>query len=123
MSKYYLVDFNRVLADVREALKDNLVESIEEADKVIVWQDVMGVGMGVVKAAKMQKKPVILMQHGRWGTGRYYRPFYQKCLSDQICVWGQEVKDRMVDLFGQEAEVYGILPLEWSVAKEVLDSL
>jgi len=96
MTKYYLVDFNRVLADVREALKDDIVETPSEADKVIVWQDVLGIGRSIVKLAKAYKKPVILVQHGRWGTGQYFHPFYTKCLADQVCVWGQEVKDRMV---------------------------
>jgi len=98
MSKYYLTDWNRVLADVREVLKDNIVQSPSEADKIIVWQDVMSFSLGIAKIAKMQKKPLILMQHGRWGTGQYFYPFYQKCLADHICVWGQEVKNRMIEV-------------------------
>ncbi len=94
--KYYLTDHNRVLADVREALGDQVVGTPAEADKIIVWQDVMSMSLAIAKSAKRKKKPVILMQHGRWGTGQYYYPFFQECLADHICVWGQQVKDRMM---------------------------
>lgn len=94
--KYYLTDHNRVLADVRKALGEQIVSTPEEADKVIVWQDVIGLSMGIVKLAKMKGKPSIMMQHGRWGTSLYYPPFNQPILADYICVWGQQVKDKML---------------------------
>ena len=107
--KYYLTDHNRVLADVREALGDQVVGTPAEADKVILWQDVMSMSLAIAKNAKRKKKPVILMQHGRWGTGQYYHPFFQECLADHVCVWGQQVKDRMmgVGIKGKRIHITG----------------
>jgi uncharacterized protein (UPF0335 family) len=69
-----------------------------------------------------QRLNKIVMGGGRGSSGfwAYQDDLYAPVVSKRS---SREVKDRMVDLFGQEAEVYGILPLEWSVAKEVLDSL
>lgn len=65
-----------------------VVHKITEADKVILWNDVNPVERGIIKLAHSLGKEVIVMQHGRKGTSRYYPPFNEKIQADKLLVWG-----------------------------------
>jgi len=95
MKHPFLQDHNGVLMDVAKEL--DLVDNVSDADGVVLWQDVMGVGRGVAMLAKQQKKPVIVVQHGANSHIDYCSPNRYPLLADKICVWGQKSKDALLE--------------------------
>jgi len=95
MKKIYLGNHNNVLSDVKENFE--LVESISEAEKIVLWQDVLGMSKSIVRLAHSLGKEVIVVQHGRHSTVDYCPPINHNFISDKICVWGQQDVDRLID--------------------------
>ena len=94
MKKVYLGDHNNVLVDLKEHFE--LVESIDEAEAVVLWQDVLGMSRSIVRLAHSQGKKVIVVQHGRHSTMDYCPPSNYEFISDKLCVWGEQDVDRLV---------------------------
>lgn len=90
--KIYLENHNQVGNGLEEYF--DLVD-FNEAEKVVLWQDVMGTGMGLAKLAHLRKKPVIQILHGRRGYTQYGFPWNKEMLSDKICVWGKTDVDTL----------------------------
>jgi len=108
--KVLLFDFNNVLADVSDELvrrghivmshhkPDGSLADWKEADVIVVWQESENGGWRkFVRMAHKEGKRVVLVQHGRRGISRIYPPFNDKLLSDQLCVWGENDIDRMLE--------------------------
>ena len=93
--KIYLGDHNNVLVDLKEHFE--LVESIAEAEAVVLWQDVVSLSRSIVRLAHSEGKKVIIVQHGRHSTMDYCPPANYQFISDKLCVWGQQDVDRLSD--------------------------
>lgn len=84
--KVYFSDHNNVMAGLEEYFEE---VDFNEAEKVVLWQDVIGIGRGLAKLAHLQGKPVIQVLHGRRGYTQYGYPWKKEMISDKICVWGK----------------------------------
>ena len=91
--KIYLIGHNAVAEGLEKHFE---IVKFDEAEKVVLWQDVIEEGRGTAKYAHMKGKPVIQVQHGRHAYARYGPPFYQTMISDVICAWGMNDKDRLM---------------------------
>lgn len=90
---------NQVLTDIIPYFE--LTSDINEAEKVVLWQDEVQIGRSVAKLALSKRIPVIVVQHGAGACGprsKYYPPFNIKFLADKICVWGESTKDDLLGL-------------------------
>jgi hypothetical protein len=92
--KVFFQDHNNVLAEV----KRNFIPAttIQEADRVVVWNDVNTTERGILNYAKSLRKKTIAVQHGRKGTSKYYHPFYEEITADKLLVWGEFDKKRLI---------------------------
>ncbi len=86
-----------------------MVEKIEDADIVMLWNEVMHDTKLLIKQARELDKPVVTIQHGRRGSSRYFAPFNEKIISDKLLVWGSLDKIRLVEAGNspQKIEVIG----------------
>ena len=84
--KIFLIDHNQVLGDIKKDF--DIVDKIEDADVVILWNDVLPIERAIINLARSLGKKTIVIQHGRWGTSRYYPPFNEKIQADKLLVWG-----------------------------------
>lgn len=87
MKKIYCLDHNSILKDIKKEFE--VVNNIEDADVVILWNDVNPVERGIINLAHLLGKKVIVIQHGRKGTSKYYPPFNEKIQADKLLVWGE----------------------------------
>ena len=92
--RIYYKNHNQILQEIIPRFETT--DKIWEADRVVLWNDVTSQEQGIVHLAHAYKKPVIVVQHGRWGTSRYYPPFNEKILADKLCVWGKRDKKWLV---------------------------
>lgn len=104
--KILLFDFNNVLYDVAKELEaqghellehDGTQKTFKKAEVIVVWNET-AIGFWrdwIVEARKLGKK-VILVQHGRRGTSRIFPPFNEELVSDVVCVWGENDKQRLM---------------------------
>jgi hypothetical protein len=81
---------------VFDGLKLDLVESIEDSEVVLLWNDVNWDQRNILKLAKALGKKVYVLQHGRRGSSRYYPPFNEKIQADKLLVWGDYDKRSLV---------------------------
>lgn len=100
--KLWLWEHNQVMGDLRKEFE--IAEKIEDADKVLLWNDVNPIERGIVRYARSLKKPVFVLQHGRKGTSRYYPPFSEKIQADKLFVWGEFDRASLIEA-GQEARI------------------
>jgi len=98
--KFLISDHNQVLADVKKALPET--KSVEEAYKVIVWQDIISPHKDIIECAKKLGKETIVVQHGRGGERDYLPPISYPLAADKFLVWGDEAKDKLAE-YGIEA--------------------
>ena len=92
--KIYLQNHNQVGNGLEEYFD---IVGFNEAEKVVLWQDVIGEGMGVAKLAHAKGKPVIQLQHGRRGYTQYLYPFNKEMISDKFCAWGKTDYDNLIE--------------------------
>ena len=98
--RLYFENWNNIATD----LIDNLDKfgfkrtNFLEADKIITWNDVMPDQISLIEYARKRNIKVIVLQHGSKGTSRYYSPFNQPVLADKICVWGENMKKRLLEV-------------------------
>lgn len=98
--KIYCLDHNSVMKDIKTEFE--VVPNLEDADKVVLWNDVNPVERGIIRYAKSLKKEVIVIQHGRKGTSKYYPPFNEKIQADKLLVWGEFDRRSLLEA-GQDA--------------------
>ena len=101
--KIYLLDHNQVLADVAKQFE--IVEDIEEAEAVVVWEDVIGWPASVSRLAKSKGKPLIVMQHGINAVVDYGPPRKYPLLADKLCIWSPS-DARLLSSFGIPKDKY-----------------
>jgi len=92
--KIFLRNHNQVGTGLEEYFD---IVGFDEAEKIVLWQDVMGEERGLAKLAHALKKPVIQIQHGRRGYTQYRYPFNKEMLSDKFCIWGKTDKDNLIE--------------------------
>lgn len=90
MKKILIFDHNGVCLFLRD--KFELATNVDDADVVVVWQDVLGIEKGVAELAKMKGKKVVVLQHGRNATVDYKD---YPLVADKICVWGPNDVERL----------------------------
>ena len=93
--KIILRSFNQVISDLGKHFETTT--DIFQAERVVLWNDVMPTEKSIIEFAHSLKRPVIVVQHGRHGTSRYYPPFNEPILADKLCVWGERDKKVLVD--------------------------
>lgn len=104
----YIQNWNCVATDLIDNLDKFGFERVErpiDADKIVIWNDVMSDQIMLIEYAKKKGIPTIVLQHGSKGTSRYYFPFNQPVLADKICVWGQAMKDRLLETGTPEKKI------------------
>jgi len=98
--KICIQDWNQVLADLIKELpklKWERTDDILEADKIVLWNEVVPEFIDLIEYAHKYGVPVIAVQHGRRGSSRYFPPFSQQIVADKLCVWGTKDKKKLVD--------------------------
>ena len=114
--KILVCNFNNVLTDVIVALKEKGHEVLpedggqktwEKADVIVVWNETELAGWREwIHRVKAAGKRVVLVQHGRRGTSRIYPPFNETLVSDAVCVWGENDKERLMSVGVQEDKIF-----------------
>ena len=90
---------NQVLTDVVPHFE--ITNDINEAEKVVLWQDEIQFGRSVAKLAISKGIPVIVVQHGAGACGersKYYPPFNIELLANKVCVWSENDKNGLLGL-------------------------
>ena len=115
MKNIFIVNHNRILSDLEKDTKKhswedkksnlNLVGTIEEADVIVMWGDTTSLERGIVNYARTLKKPVIVAQHGRKGTSRYFPPINDPITADKLLVWGIRDKNALVKVGHPEDKI------------------
>lgn len=103
MKKIFFIEHGGVIQDIVPNFI--VVLTIEEADVVLLWQDVMGYPKSYARLAKSLKKPIVVIQHGIGAMDDYGPPNSYPILADKICVWSQNDVD-MLKRFGIPANKY-----------------
>jgi hypothetical protein len=93
--KLFVQDHNSILQDIKQDFE--IVSNIEEADKVVLWNDVNYLERSIINFAHSLGKKVAVMQHGRKGTSKYYPPFNEKIRADKLFVWGEFDKESLIE--------------------------
>jgi len=87
----YLWEHNQVLSPFIEYTKN-----IDQADTVIVWNDIYVVERSIIDYARKLGKKTYVMMHGRRGSSRYYPPFNEPIYADKFLVWGESDKQALI---------------------------
>lgn len=73
-------------------------KNIMEADTLVVWNDLYPTERTLVDYARKLGKKTAVMQHGRRGSSRYHKPFYDPIYADEMWVWGEADKSALVEV-------------------------
>lgn len=84
--KFFAVNFNGVMDDLIPKLD---ITSVEEADKILVWQDIQGYFKELSDITKYLGKKMILLTHCYGSCNDYLPPHNHTSYADKILVWGQ----------------------------------
>ncbi len=114
--KILLFNFNEVLTLVEDELIRRGHELLpingdqktyDKADVIVVWNET-GIAnwRNWIEQAKKDGKRVILVQHGRRGTSRIYPPFNEQLISDEVCVWSENDKKRLMSVGVPESKIH-----------------
>jgi len=93
--KAIIRDHNGILSELKPHFE--LVNTVQEAEVVVLWQDIIAMGLCIAKLAKQLHKPLVVIQHGAHGMEDYVPPLSNKLLADKVLVWGQYDKDQLMD--------------------------
>jgi hypothetical protein len=74
----------------------DVVPTIKDSDVVILWNDVNPFERGIISLARTYKKKVVVLQHGRKGSSKYFPPFNERIQADALLVWGEFDKRSLV---------------------------
>jgi len=92
--KAIIRDHNGVLSDLKPHFE--LVNTVQEADIVVLWQDIIAMGLCIAKLAKQLKKPLVVIQHGAHGMEDYVPPLSNELLADKVLVWSGYDRDQLI---------------------------
>ncbi len=101
--KIKLYDHNNVFQSLASHV--TLVEDLDEADALLVYQDIFEPSPTLISRAKASNKPSYLFQHGLYSTRAYYGAFDSKYVmqTNKMFVWGIEDKKRLMN-YGYKPE-------------------
>ena len=97
MRKIYSTEHNGVMEDINPHF--TVVQNIEDADVVVLWQDVVGFCKSFAHLARSMGKKIIVIQHGIGAVDDYGPPNNYDLIADKICIWSQNDVD-MLKRFG-----------------------
>ena len=104
--KAYAADFNNILRDLKSMV--NLEPDPRKADVIILWQDVRGAYSEIARINSLyDKKPVIVVQHGRGAMRDYNEPNNFPMHADKVCVWGEKEISYLPDKYKDISIVTG----------------
>jgi len=105
-------DHNGVLSDLKPHFE--LVKTVQEADVVVLWQDIVGFELLIARTAKRLHKPLVVIQHGAHGMEDYIPPLSNELLADKILVWGEYDRDQLlgVGISPKRIEIVGTTVFE-----------
>jgi len=103
MKKVFFADHNGVMEDIMPHFE--VVSTIEEADVIVLWQDVVGWCKSFAHLAKEKGKKLVVIQHGVGAVDDYGPPNNYELLADKICVWSPSDVD-MLNKFGISLKKY-----------------
>lgn len=118
--KWAIADYNGVLTDLKEKIKDKL-SSPRDADVIVTWQDCAGSYRDLFEAFKRTgyQTPVYCVQHGRGSTLDYGEPNNWPLLADKYLCWGNSDVRRLSSLgYGEKAVLVGC-PLNTKIKEKV----
>ena len=97
--KISTTNFNQVLNELEEEVErlGDKVELWENADTVVLWQDVLMHAKDVAIGAKNSGKRVITYEHGLLSINDYLPPLSRPMISDIYMTWGEVTKRWMVE--------------------------
>lgn len=97
--KISTTNFNQVLNELEAEIerRGDKVELWENADTVVLWQDVIGTARDVALAAKGRGKRVLTYEHGLLSINDYLPPLNRPMVSDLYLTWGEMTKKWMVE--------------------------
>ncbi len=85
--------------DVTSCLSIEKPEDIIPYDTIVHWNESeIGGSRDFIKYILKWGKRVVIYQHGRRGTPRVVPPFNEPFISDVICVWGENDRDRFLSV-------------------------
>jgi len=93
-------NFNNIFTDLLLAVKQKgwkVPMDYMDADKVVLWNEVEPDAIMIINLLHKLKKKAITLQHGRYGTSKYYPPFNQQIISDKLCVWGTRDRNALLE--------------------------
>ena len=92
--KVYIESLNGVLDKLIMEVyrRGDLVEKWEDADVLVLWQDVMGRLKDIATNARMMGKKLYVAEHGLMSANDYIPPFNRTLLAHKVMVWGEERK-------------------------------
>lgn len=92
-------NFNGVLDSLVQYLSfhGQLEPRWQEADTVVLWQDVVGHMPDLAKAAKSMGKKVYVVEHGLLSINDYIEPLSRPLIADKLLVWGPETKKWLLE--------------------------
>jgi hypothetical protein len=106
---FFIQNWNGILTDLIEDVYQKghrNVTMVGDADVFVLWTDTNGWDAAVIDVAKAFGKEVIICQHGRRGSSKYYPPFNQKIMADKMLVWGKADKERLVQYGHNPKNIY-----------------
>lgn len=96
LTKIVIDDHNSILRDLIPHFE--IVKTVQEADVVVLWQDIIAWGLATARTAKRFKKPIVVVQHGRHGMDDYCPPISYPLIADKVCVWGNDGLDKLLSI-------------------------
>lgn len=103
MRKIYSTEHNGVMEDINPHF--TIVPTIEEAEVIVLWQDVVGFCKSFAHLARYLKKKIVVIQHGIGAMDDYGPPNNYELIADKVCVWSQNDVD-MLKKFGISPKKY-----------------
>jgi len=94
--KTFVRNHNGVMDDLIPHL--DLVDTVDKADVIVLWQDIISMELSISNLAHKLNKPVVVIQHGRRAVEDYLSPFSYEFKSDKICVWGSIDKEDLLSI-------------------------
>lgn len=100
--RIYISNFNGVLDDLVSEVgkRGDLVTDWQDADVVVLWQDVIGESENVARLAKLGEKKVLVAEHGLLSINDYIPPLSRPLIADKFMAWGEETKRWLVNKAG-----------------------
>ena len=114
--KIFPISHNGILNDIKKEFE--VVKRIEDADAILLWNDVNAIERGIVRLCKSLKKKTIAFQHGRKGTSKYYEPFNEEISADKLLVWGEFDKERLIKAGRDENKIEVVGTTIWRNLKK-----